>query len=243
MTEYANHPTPRFFVVGATGYTGRSLVEAARAQGIATIAHIRPESSRLEALRETAQALGAQVDTTAWDEAAMTATLRERAPTAIFALLGTTKKHAKRAAARGIDAGYEAVDYGLTALLIRATIASEVPARFVYLSSMGVSHKAPRNRYLNVRWRLEQELAESALDFTVARPSFITGPGRDESRPGERMGAALGDGLLRVMGTLGATAARDNYRSITGPALARALVRLALDPTASRRTVDAKGLR
>jgi uncharacterized protein YbjT (DUF2867 family) len=234
----------RAFVAGATGLTGRSVVEHLRERGVETVAHVRPDSSRLEAWRERFEALGAEVDTTPWDEAAMTETLRERAPTHVFALLGTTRARAKQASKQGRDAAaesYEAVDYGLTALLRRAAEAAGHRPRFVYLSAMGVS-ESTRNPYMVARVRIEAELREGALPYTIVRPSFILGD-RDAPRPGESVGAAVVDGALGVLGVLGARRFRDRYRSITGDELAAALVRLALDPDAANRVVEADELR
>lgn len=221
----------RAFVAGATGLTGRAVVKHLRERGVDTVAHVRPDSKRLEAHRERFEGLGATVDTTAWDEEAMTRTLRELKPTVVFALLGTTRKRANERKWAGEDASeetYEAVDYGLTALLRRACEASGAKPRFVYLSSMGVK-EGTLNRYLAARARIERELREGSLPWVVARPSFITGD-RDESRPGEAIGAAVTDAALGVLGALGASKTRDRYRSITGDGLGRALVALALDP-------------
>jgi uncharacterized protein YbjT (DUF2867 family) len=234
----------RAFVAGATGLTGRSVVERLRARGVETVAHVRPDSSKLAEWRERFGALGAAVDTTPWDEASMTEALRARAPTHVFALLGTTRARARRAAKAGRDPAaesYEAVDYGLTALLRRAAEASGHGPRFVYLSAMGVS-PSTRNPYLAARARLEAELREGALPYTVVRPSFILGE-RDAPRRGEALGAALIDGSLGLLGALGARRLRDRYRSIGGEQLATALVRLAFDPAAENRVVEADELR
>ncbi|MBA3548122.1 MAG: hypothetical protein H0T76_16695 [Nannocystis sp.] len=40
--------SPIAWVAGATGYTGRALVAALRAQNITTHAHVRPDSPALE---------------------------------------------------------------------------------------------------------------------------------------------------------------------------------------------------
>ncbi len=234
----------RAFVAGATGLTGRLVVEELRARGVDAIAHVRPDSSSLEAWRARFGALGARVDTTAWDEAALTATLRELAPSIVFALLGTTRKRAKRAAAAGTDPAaesYEAIDYGLTAMLRRACEASGQGPRFVYLSAIGVS-ESTGNPYMKARARIERELREGSLPYVIARPSFILGD-RDESRPGEKVGAGFVDGALAALGALGARKLRDRYASIDAAQLARALVRLGLDPSAEDVVVETDALR
>lgn len=229
------------FVAGATGLTGRFVVEELRRRGARTVAHVRPDSSSLDAWRARFRAMGAEVDTTPWDEAAMLRTLRELAPDVVFALLGTTRARDKRARKQGSDSSYETVDYGMTSLLRRACERCGSRPRFVYLSAVGVSD-ASSNPYYQVRARIERELRDGPLPYVVARPSFILGE-RDESRPGETIGAGVGDTLLGIAGALGATRLRDRYRSIRAEDLARALVRLAFDPAADRTTIEPSGLR
>jgi uncharacterized protein YbjT (DUF2867 family) len=227
------------FVTGATGYTGRELVRLLAESSKDPIAHVRPDSPRRDEWCQRFEALGAHVDTTAWDEAAMTATLRELAPNVVFALLGTTR-------ARGRETGgadtYESVDYGLTAILLRAAVASGIRPRFVYLSAAGVT-PSTKNPYLAVRARLEREIAESGLPYTVARPSFITGPDRDDGRLGERAGSAAVDAALSVARLFGAKRLASRYQSTTNVALAGALARLAYDPKSAGLIVEGSDLR
>lgn len=230
------------FVAGATGYTGREVVRELVGRGVRTVAHVRPDSPRVEAWRQRFEAEGAAVDTTPWNDAEMARTLSSLQPTHVFALLGTTQ--ARRRAARGHAAAesYEAIDFGLTAMLIRAAVASASRPRFVYLSSLGVREHT-NNPYLVARWRAESLLRASGLPYTIARPSFITGPGRDESRPMERMSAAAVNvvaGLARVVGA-GRLAGR--IRSLTGPEVAAGLVRHAFDAASENATLGAEELR
>jgi nucleoside-diphosphate-sugar epimerase len=231
------------FVAGATGYTGREVVHQLRAMGIETVAHVRPDSSRLAEWRTRFESLGAKVDTTAWDPAAMAATMRALRPDLVFALLGTTRSRAREARQhRGRDEGYEAVDYGLTMLLYAAAVESGGRPRFVYLSAIGVREEGG-NAYLAARARVERALRSGPLPWTIARPSFITGPDREEFRLGERLGAIVIDGLLAVAGWFGGKRLRDRYRSTTNVALARALVWLGFDPGSAGRTVESEELR
>ncbi len=230
------------FVAGATGYTGREVVRALRARGIETVAHVRPDSARLDEWRDRFATLGARTDATPWDGPALMQTLAQLRPDAVFALLGTTRGRAARAAQAGRDEGYEAVDYGLTMLLYQAAEGSGRAPRFVYLSSAGV-RESGGNGYLQVRARVERALREGPLPWIAARPSFITGPDRDEVRPGERIGARVVDGLLAVVGVLGGGRWRARYRSTTNVALAQALVRLAFDEGGVNRVVESEALR
>jgi uncharacterized protein YbjT (DUF2867 family) len=231
------------FVAGATGYTGREVVRAlASSQAVAkTVAHVRPDSTQLADWRKRFADMGAEVDATAWDEAALTETLTALAPTCVYALLGTTRHRAKGEGLAAAEA-YERIDYGLTAMLIRAATACGSTPRFVYLSSAGVS-EGSSNPYMQARARAEADLRASGLPFTIARPSFITGPDRDDSRPMERVGAAFSDAALAVFGAFGAKGIQARYRSTTNTVLARALVRLGADPAAAGQVADADSLR
>ncbi len=231
------------FVAGATGYTGREVVRALRDASIKTVAHVRPDSGHLADWRLRFESLGARVDATPWEPAAMTATIHRLRPDLVFALLGTTRARARDARrSRGADEGYDAVDYGLTALLYRAVAAGAPQARFVYLSATGVPESGG-NAYLAARARVERLLHDGTVSFTIARPSFITGPDRDEFRLGERVGAVIADGLLLLAGWFGGKRLRARYRSTTNIALARALVRFATDPGAAGRTLESEDLR
>lgn len=241
---YASHRVavvPRAFVAGATGYTGRAVVEALRARSIATVAHVRPDSARGEELRRRFEGQGATVDQSPWEADAIAATMRAHAPTMIFALLGTTRSRA-RSEGMGAVQAYARIDYGLTKWLIDAAVACEVPPRFVYLSAATVK-PGTRNAYLAARVRCEDALRDSGLPWTIARPSFISGGDREESRPLERVGSVVGDAALAVVGLFGGGKMRDRYRSVDAATLGRGLVRVALDPAYAGRTVYAEELR
>jgi uncharacterized protein YbjT (DUF2867 family) len=233
------------FVAGSTGYTGKEVVRALRARGIETHAHVRPGSSALAKVEPLFRELGAVLDTTPWDETALTATLTRIQPDAIFALLGTTRARTREAARRGDPSdklGYEAVDYGLTVMLLRAARAAGLSPRFVYLSSAGV-REGTGNAYLQARARVERALHESGVPYTIARPSFITGPDRDEDRPLERIGSAVADVGLGVLGALGARRLRERYRSTDAATLGASLVRHAFDAGSENRILESESLR
>ncbi len=229
------------FVVGATGYTGRAVVAALRERGIETVAHVRPGSSSLSEATAQFEQHGARVDTTTWVLGPMAETLAAVGPTLVFSLLGTTRR---RAAAEGMDAAqaYDAVDYGLSKLMLDACERSAPEARVVYLSSLGVTPDTS-NPYLSARAKMEAALRSSAQPWTIARPSFITGSDRSESRPGERVGAVVADAVLGVAGWFGARSLRDRYQSMDAATLARGLIDAALDPGTEGSVLEADALR
>ena len=232
----------RAFVAGATGYTGREVVRELRAHGVAAVAHVRPDSPKLAEWEARFQAHYAVVDTTAWELNALREALERWQPTHIFALLGTTRARVQAARDRGANDSYETVDYGLTSMLLRAQLLTGRTARFVYLSSIGVSAKT-RNPYLAVRWRMESELRESGLPYIIARPGFITGSDREEFRLGERALAIMSDAFLGLAGLVGARKLRARFQSLTGSQLASALVHAAVDPRYTNVILDAAELR
>jgi uncharacterized protein YbjT (DUF2867 family) len=219
------------WVAGATGFVGRAVVPRLVATGARTIAHVRPDSNRVDEWRQRFAAERAEIDTTAWDAAALGDRLRAEAVSVVLCLIGTTRKKAREDAVAGDI--YQSVDLGLTRTLVEAALAAGTRPRFVYLSSVGASETA-RSGYLKARGQAERVVIDSGLPYRIARPSFISGPGRDDSRPAERAASVISDGLLAVAGAFGARKTRDRYRSTTPDVLADALVRLATDPGSDR---------
>ena len=227
------------FVAGATGYTGRAVVDALCAQGIDTIAHVRPNSPSRDDHQARFEALGAQLDFTPWDPEGIAASLKAHQPTLVFCLLGTTRRRvAEERRAGGPGLTYQAVDYGMTMMVVRGAEALSNPPRVIYLSAAGVKPSRPGS-YYHARWQVEEALKASSLPWTIAQPYFITGSDREERRPAERMAGIVFDGLL----CLGGARARRRWSSLTAPELARGLVRHALDPNGASRVVAAADLR
>lgn len=229
-------------VFGATGLTGRHVTERLSKEGVSVTAHIRPDSSQLTVWKPRFEAMGAKVSTAPWTNEAIEALVKETQPSEVFALLGTTQARVKQAAREGRDASketYDAVDVGLTEMILRACIRCEPKPRLVYLSSVGSGENAA-GAYLQARARVEDALKKSGVPYTIARPSFIVGE-RADARPAEKL-VPLANGLLSVLGALGAKKTRDRYRSITGDELAEVLVRVSTDPASSNRILESEDI-
>lgn len=231
--------TAKALVFGATGYTGSAVVAALRARGVSTCAHLRPGSADASLWRERFTALGATVDESPWEPAAIAALVAERKPSVIFACLGTTRR---RAAQEGIDKPYERVDYGLTKQILDAAVAAGNAPRFVYLSALGAKESAA-TPYLAVRGRLERDLVASELPHLIVRPAFISGSDRTEPRRSERIFAVTTDVLLAGVAALGGKKIRDRFATLTGSQLAEGMVALALQSRDAKAIVDVAEIR
>lgn len=227
----------RAFVTGASGYTGREVVKEMVARGVEVLAHVRPDSPRLEKWRQHFTQLGATFDCTPWGQAEFEAVMRHYRPAYVFGLLGTTRKRARKARRQGADDSYESVDYGLTAIAMNATATRSPDAKFIYLSALG-ARESSRNAYLAVRGRLESELAASGLKYVIARPALVTGVDREEFRLGERLAANALAGLFGFARLLGVGSMTQRYATLSGKQLARGLVNAALDPACVNATVE-----
>jgi nucleoside-diphosphate-sugar epimerase len=234
MTTQSQPAAPmRALVAGATGYSGQAVVEVLRDAGALVWAHVRPDRRDLAEWQARWHDRGAQVVAVPWQEQAMADLIREQQITHVFCCIGTTRARMGRDGAAANS--YQAVDYGLTKLLVSACAAAGGVQRFVYVSSLGAGPSAA-GAYLQARWQAECAVQQAGVPFTIARPSFLSGD-RAESRPGERIGAVVTDALLAVAGAVGAAQTRDRYRSNNAASLARALVRLAADPAAVNQVV------
>jgi uncharacterized protein YbjT (DUF2867 family) len=232
-------------VFGATGFTGREVVRELIECKVPAIAHVRPDSGRLEEWRKRFIEMGAEVDTTAWHLEEMADSLARVKPEIIFLCLGTTRSRIKQVAISGKDPktqDYEAVDYGLTAMVLEATIKAGIKPRLVYISAAGTGPSGMME-YARARYKTEQAVITSGLPYAIARPSFIIGPDRDDKRTREIMGARLIDGLLVIPWLIGLGKFRARFHSTSNKVLAKALVRIALDPSSENKIFESEKLR
>lgn len=225
-------PVTTALVIGATGYTGQSVVDVLEAKGVKTWAHVRPDSSSLAKWKARAEkSENVSICSAKWTDEAMRKAVRDIRPTHVFLLLGTTKARAKRGSDSAVDETYEAVDYGLTHMVIEAIKSAGLTSRVVYLSSIGVK-EGTSNPYLNARARIEAELAKTKLSWVAVRASFISGSDRDESRPMERVAAVASNPFIKLAGVFGAKGFRERFVVRSGREVAELLVQFALESDA-----------
>jgi uncharacterized protein YbjT (DUF2867 family) len=228
----------RAFIAGATGYTGKALVRDLLGRNVETYAHIRPGSSSLPEAKHMFTDLGAMVDLTPWEPASMEETLAQIQPTHVFFVIGTTKKRMREDEG---DNSYEAIDFGLAKLLVDAAKVCESKPVFVYLSAQGTSEGAS-TAYYRARWKAEEAVRESGLPYVIARPGFISGGDREESRPMERFGSAVATAAASALGVVGAEKLEDKLRPRDADEMARQLANAALDTACHGETLESQEL-
>ncbi len=147
-------------VVGATGFVGRHVVQHLADSGHRVIA-ISRRGTRRDAWTERVEARAADVDTGAGLESALTGA------DAVVHLVAIARETGGRR--------FEETNVRGTG---RVVIAAEHAGvrRIVHLSAMGVVDD-PRLAFLHSKWRGEQLVRESALEWVVLRPSLLFGRG------------------------------------------------------------------
>jgi len=148
---------PTAFVAGATGYTGRALMELFATEK--TEWKPRPHA-------RAAGKLDGAVVCDPHDVKALTDGMR--GCDAVVQLIGTVR-------ARFAEGDYDDIDYGTTVALGEAAKAAGVP-RLLLLSSVGAG--SARGAYLKAKRKTEEWVEGSGLEYTIVRPSVIGGEGR-----------------------------------------------------------------
>ena len=212
------------WVFGASGLTGREVVNALRIAGVRTHAHLRPNSSSASHVIPIFDKIGAEVQTFEWHSDALHQAFEENPPTAVFLTLGTTRSKAK------VDGqGHRAVDYRLTKMVLDLIRSGYPSTDIIYLSAVrGLGSSL--SDYFKIRGELEAELASFNNPVLIAQPALITGD-RLDSRPWERRAALAMNMGLNVLASMGLKAMDRRYRSVSGETLGCGLVQLWLEQT------------
>jgi NADH dehydrogenase len=154
----------RVFVTGGTGFVGRALVQALRAEGhVVRCLTRRGSEADLKGLEAIERVEGDVLESADGLAYAMSGC------DAVVHLVGIIREIPARAIM------LEQVHIDGTANVVTATETAGV-RRYLHMSALGTRPNA-RARYHQTKWRAEDVVRASALDWTIFRPSIIYGPG------------------------------------------------------------------
>lgn len=153
----------RIFVTGGTGFVGKAVVRALQAHGFVVRCLVRPGSEPdlrgFEAIERVPgnvlipKGLADSIEGCA----------------AVIHLVGIIREHP----GRGVT--FERAHTVATANMVEAARAAGV-RRYLQMSALGTRPDA-RSRYHQTKWEAEEAVKQSALQWTIFRPSVIYGPG------------------------------------------------------------------
>jgi uncharacterized protein YbjT (DUF2867 family) len=147
-------------VVGATGFVGRHVVMRLQECGY-TVRAVSRHRGRQPGWGADVHALAADVETGDGLGATMVGA------SAVVHLVAIPRERPGRT--------FERVNVGGVAHVLEAMHAAGV-RRIIHLSVLGVTQD-PEYRYLSSKWRGEELVRQSGLDWVVLRPSLLFGPG------------------------------------------------------------------
>ena len=205
-------------VIGATGFVGRRVVAALRADGRPVRCLVRTPDKAQDLVIGGADVIqGDMLDPRAV----------ERAVHGVRAVVVCVHTISPQPTA---DQGHGFMDVeaqGLRNVVVACTTAGVT--RVMYVTSIGVAERAP-STWLRGRWQTEQDLFASGLDVTVVRPGMIVGRG------GDGFGiVARGATTAFAIATAGR---RQKFRTIAVDDLARDLVDLIDVPGAAGQALE-----
>jgi NADH dehydrogenase len=153
----------RVFVTGGTGFVGRALIQALRAEGHVVRCLVRRGSeAELRGLEAIERVAGDVLEPQGLADAMAGCD-------AVVHLVGIIREIPARAVI------FEQVHIDGTANVVSAAEEAGV-RRFLHMSSLGTRPNA-RARYHQSKWRAEEVVRGSRLDWTIFRPSIIYGAG------------------------------------------------------------------
>jgi len=153
----------RVFLTGGTGFVGRAVIQALRAEGLVVRCLVRRGSERdlkglgaIERIEgDVLERRGLDADISGCD--------------AVIHLVGIIREHP----AQGTT--FERIHVQGTRNVLDATAAAGV-RRYVHMSALGTRSGA-RSRYHQTKWAAEESVRASGLAWTIFRPSIIYGRG------------------------------------------------------------------
>jgi uncharacterized protein YbjT (DUF2867 family) len=156
-------PIRRVFVTGATGFVGRAVIHALRAEGCAVRCLVRRGSERdLRGLGAIERVEGDVLARQTLDDGMAGCD-------AVVHLVGIIREQP------AVGATFERVHVQGTVNVLEAAVATGV-RRYLHMSALGTRPEA-RSRYHRTKWLAEEAVRGSALPWTIFRPSIIYGRG------------------------------------------------------------------
>jgi NADH dehydrogenase len=153
----------RVFVTGATGFVGRHVIHALRAEGYTVRCLVRRGSERdLQGLGAIERVEGDVLVRRGLDEDMVGCE-------AVIHLVGIIREHP----ASGIT--FERFHVEATRNVLEAAVTAGV-RRYLHMSALG-SRPNARARYHQTKWAAEEAVRASGLPWTIFRPSIIYGRG------------------------------------------------------------------
>src|SRR2546427_2153006 len=156
-------PLHRVFVTGATGFVGRTVIQALRAEGYVVRCLVRRGSEPdLGGVEEIERVEGDVVSRQTLEEGGAGCA-------AVFLLVGITREHGPT------NRRFYRVPVQGTGT-VAAAAASVGVRRYIHMSALGAREGA-RSRSHQTKWAAEEAVHACSLPWTIVRPSVIYGRG------------------------------------------------------------------
>jgi len=210
----------RVFLTGGTGFVGRAVIQALRAEGLVVRCLVRRGSERdlkglgaIERIEgDVLERRGLDADISGCD--------------AVIHLVGIIREHP----AQGTT--FERIHVQGTRNVLDATAAAGV-RRYVHMSALGTRSGA-RSRYHQTKWAAEESVRASGLAWTIFRPSIIYGRGDEFVTMLARMVRRLP--VVPVIGS-----GRGRLRPVPVEQVAEVFARSVRMPVTEKQTFDVVG--
>lgn len=154
----------RVLLIGGTGYVGDVMRRHLRDAGHAVTLLVRSSNRNADALRADGFEV---VSGDATDAESLRRAVAEARPQVVINLVAIIREEG--------GATFEGLNYGASVHAIDAARAAGV-TRFIQMSALG-AHDDPAYPYHFHKWRAEEYLRASGLEWTIFRPSIVFGPG------------------------------------------------------------------
>lgn len=199
----------RVAISGASGFVGRNVSSFLGANGFEVISLVR----------KNRKSFGRQVITSDLTEKNLAGKIRGAA--AFLHLVGTGRQTA--------DSDYESINVNMARNAVLLCKKARI-RKIIYLSGLGVDKKSTLGYFVS-KFKAEQEIINSGLDYTIFRPSYIMGRGDPlsnilSSQVSQGLVVIPGSGRYRLQPVYVYDAAKVIMRAIYGRQFSRKIIDL-----------------